>query len=464
VARPQPAAAAKRRGDFPTPPSLVDTVVEHNLPPAGRGGTVRVLDPACGDGRFLIATGRALADRGAAVRLYGVDIDAGAAAAARVALDAAGFTCATIEHDDALRRSWDGATFDLVIGNPPFLSQLASATTRGRASDHGGGPYADACAEFLALAVRLAEPDGGRIALVLPQSILASRDAGPVRAEVDRLAELTWSWWSPRRQFDAQVHVCALGFRRRSEPPSRAAEPWHRVVTAALGVPDLPPALAATGTLGDRVVLSANFRDEYYGLIPAVADGTGGHDDRAAPPLVTSGLIDPGRCRWGERPVTFAKRRLTRPYVRLELLSPELARWADGLLVPKVLVANQTRVIEAVADVEGEWLPSVPVLTARPRDGADVHAVAAVLTSPVASAWAWHRAAGTGLSATTLRLGPRWLAELPWPRGELQPAADALVAGDVAECGRRVLDAYALDHVSGVGRALLTWWCDLLPT
>ena len=53
-----------------------------------------------------------------------------------------------------------GSSFDVVLGNPPYLSQLAAATTRGGASQHGGGPYADAAVEFLALAVRLARPDG----------------------------------------------------------------------------------------------------------------------------------------------------------------------------------------------------------------------------------------------------------------------------------------------------------------
>ena len=76
---------------------------------------------------------------------------------------------------------------DVVVGNPPYLSQLAAATTRGGSSRHGGGPYADAAVEFLALAHRLARPDGGRIGLVLPQSILASRDAAPVRADARRV-------------------------------------------------------------------------------------------------------------------------------------------------------------------------------------------------------------------------------------------------------------------------------------
>ena len=45
----------------------------------------------------------------------------------------------------------------------------------------GGGPYADAAAEFLALAVRVVRP-GGPVGLVLPQSLLAARDAAAIRA------------------------------------------------------------------------------------------------------------------------------------------------------------------------------------------------------------------------------------------------------------------------------------------
>ncbi len=327
---------------------------------------------------------------------------------------------ACLEQADALTMDWGSRRFDVVLGNPPFLSQMATATTRGGASRHGGGPYADVAAEFLALAVRLARPDGGRVGLVLPQSVLASRDAAAVRGAVDRTATLRWSWWSHRRPFDAQVHVCALVWERHGDPVDADPAPtWSHVVTGALAVPPLPP-LDAAGALGERARLTANFRDQYYGLVPAVEDGGEG------PPLVTSGLLDPGRCEWGRRPVRFAGRRMTRPTVHLDRLAPAMRRWAAGLLVPKVLVANQTRVVEAAVDAEGAWLPGVPVITARPLPGTDPWAVAAVLTSPVASAWAWHRAAGTGLSARAVRLGPRWLGELPWPAGPLGDAVAAL--------------------------------------
>jgi hypothetical protein len=216
-------------------------------------------------------------------------------------------------------------------------------------------------------------------------------------------------------------------------------------------VPRLP-ALGTTGILGDRVRLTANFRDQYYGLVPAVSE------DGDGPALVTSGLVDPGRCHWGDRPVTFAKRRFHRPTVDLRRLTASMRRWADGMLVPKVVVANQTRVIEAVADPDGSWIPSVPLVTARPTSPVDVRAVAAVLTSPVASAWAWHRAGGTGLSAAAVRLGPRWLAELPWPSGELGGAVEALGAGDVEACGDAVTAAYGVEPV-GLGE----WWRRGLP-
>ncbi|MGH9132690.1 MAG: hypothetical protein ACRDZZ_02040, partial [Ilumatobacteraceae bacterium] len=349
---------------------------------------------------------------------------------------------------DALTLDWGGRRFDVVVGNPPFLSQMSASTTRGGSSPHGGGPYADVAAEFLALALRLAEPGDGRVGLVLPQSILASRDAGPVRAQAAATASIDWSWWTARRLFDAQVLVCALGFRLGGGSGVTGTA-WSEVVTGALGVPPLP-ALATDGTVGDRAHGNLNFRDEYYGLVPAVSDGGDG------PPLVTSGLIDPGRCEWGARPVRFAKRRFAAPRVDLERLDTRMRAWARRKLVPKVLVANQTRIIEAVADPCGAWLPGVPVTTLVPKGGTTVWELAAVLTSPVASVAAWHANAGTGLSATAIRLGPGMLASLVWPAAEIGHAVRLLREGDIAGCGRSVTAAYGIGPTAD--EALVEWW------
>jgi len=341
---------------------------------------------------------------------------------------------------------------------------MSAATTRGGSSRHGGGPYADAAAEFLALAIELADPDHGRVSLVLPQSILAARDARPIRDAVDARADHAWSWWVPEQQlFDASVNVCVLGFRR---PSTGATAPlaWTRVVTDVLEIPAIDPtAMAIDGTVGDRGVLNANFRDEYYALVPAVGD----HPD--GPPLVTSGLIDPATCWWGERRVKFNKQYFERPRVDLSKLEGRFVEWADRKLVPKVLVANQTRLVEAVADVEGAWIPGVPVTSVVPTDidGPDglhraLFEIEAVLCSPVAAAMSWHLGGGTGLSTQTVRLSPAVLADVPWPAGDLTPAIEAFRNGDVHGGAAAVLEAYALDR--NTADALLTWWSRGLPS
>lgn len=457
-------------GAWYTPTELVDDVVDAVISPAfvaSRGPTLSVLDPSCGDGRFLAAAAHRIRALGANPSLTGCDLDPSAISTARAALPPG----ATLRCADALATTWPSDRFDLVVGNPPFLSQLATATSRGGASRHGGGPYADAAAEFLALAGELVVPDGGRVALVLPQSLLASRDAADIRRSIGERARMIWSWWSDRRVFDAQVHVCVVAFEfGRPEPVERRAT-WAHVVTSRRGVPDVPATMRVDGCLGDRARLNANFRDEYYGMVPAVGD----HD--SGPLLVTSGLIDPGRSWWGERPITFSKQRYERPRVDVDRLDDRMREWARRRLVPKVLVANQTRVVEAVCDPDGAWLPAVPVLGVYPAGahwddearvgttdasgGPDLAAaawsIAAVLTSPVASAWLWHRGAGTGLSADTIRLSPVTLAALPWPAGEVDTAVAALRRGDVRGCGAAIDAAYGVDD-----RTLFDWWSGLL--
>ena len=386
-----PVSQRKLLGAWYTPPAVIDAVVAEVC----NGFSPRtVLDPACGDGRFL-------APFAATATVTGVDIDP------------------TTEwiHGDSLAIDWGEQRFDAVVGNPPFLNQLAASTSRGGSSRFGGGPYADAAAEFLALAIRLVRP-GGRIGLVLPLSLLSTRDAAPIRDDVSRHAALRWMWWSPTKMFDANVRVFAgvweVGGRqgevRRAfgpafepRPPMSMPRLWSGLIADAAPQPCLPDGSAV---LGDVASFTADFRDQYYGLIGAVSDGGDG------PPLITSGLIEPNECLWGRRPVRFAKRRFTAPRVDLSRLAPALQRWAEQRQVPKILVANQTRRIEAVIDRDGAWLPSVPVITCV-TDRLDE--VASVLHSDSATDWVRYHAAGSGLSAASVRLTARLLASIPLP-------------------------------------------------
>ena len=471
------AVERRRLGAWYTPADLVGRILDEVLDPVVRGvepgEAVRVLDPACGDGRFLVAARERIDRAGRRAVLVGVDVDSRAIATARAALGRG----ARLVTADALDRRWN-EQFDVVVGNPPFLSQLSSATSRGGRSAHGGGPYADAAVEFLALACRLARPDGGRIGLVLPTPVVATRDAAEVRRVVLADGALTWFWWTTRPVFDAQVRTCAVAIVRgatgrraprqirRASGASFAAAPsvatsdfvgasarsgtWSILVQDGRTAPPLPDLSVRAAALGGLAAVKADFRDEYYGLVDAVTDGGSGA------PLVTSGLIDPGRCRWGERSTRFAKQRYAAPRVDVERLPPELRPWAAERLVPKVLVASQTRVIEAVADPRGEWLPCVPVVSVLPRRRADVWSVAALLTSPVASAWLAARSAGSGLSAVALRVSAPVLAGLPLPAGDLSPAVSALRTGDLERCAVEVDRAYGVDGPAG--ERLLDWW------
>ena len=437
----------RRLGSWYTPPALVDQMftmltsdrwhLEHSHSP------LRVLDPSCGDGRLLIAARQRL---GASCTLVGCDVSP----STRALNEQHG-----IEFVEANGLGVDWSTyqghhgFDLVVSNPPFLSQLATSTSRKGASTLGGGPYANSAMEFCLTGVEALRP-GGRLAIVLPQSVLASRDTTDLRTRVTSLATLVNSWWTSTPQFDADVTVAVLVFERRATAVTGSAAPWTGAITDALGIPPVP-ALATRGTIGDRATASANFRDEYYALVPAVADHEHG------PPLITSGLIDPGRCLWGLKPVRFAHQLFENPRVDVSQLSGRFPSWADRMLKPKVLVAAQTRTIEAVVDLHGEWLPGVPVTTVFAHSHGDLESIASVINSPIAALIAWHRRAGTGLSPTSLRLSPASVLDLPWPRFDIDShALTELADGTFADFGLKMCASFG---VSGAEADRITsWW------
>lgn len=184
---------------------------------------------------------------------------------------------------------------------------------------------------------------------------------------------------------------------------------------------------------------------------------------------MTCGLIDPAHVRWGERAARIGRRALLQP--RAAGLEGALAAWARRRLVPKVMVATQTRVIEAAADPDGRWLPVVPVISVTPTvtpAGVDVWAILAVLLAPAVSAHARRTHAGAALSPDAIKLSARQVAALPLPAdrsawdagaGAARAASAAAASADGAgwlaalrTLGAAMGDAYGCD-VSG-------WWWD----
>jgi hypothetical protein len=154
---------------------------------------------------------------------------------------------------------------------------------------------------------------------------------------------------------------------------------------------------------------------------------------------------------WGERPARIAGSRYTRPTVDTLSLERQVAAWVTARLVPKVLVATQTRVVEAAPDPDGTYVPLTPVLSVTPHDPADVWRLAAALTSPVVTAWALRTAGGAARSADAVKLSARQVLDAPLPAdaGAWAEATAALAEGDVASCARAL---------AGAHRHLFTWW------
>lgn len=490
------------RGAHFTPVDVASRLVTFALGDGEVDASFRACDPTCGAGVFLLAVASFLETRGwsraaAARALYGADIDPLATWVSTQAL--ALWAGATDDHADerilcadVLPRGdvWRVADFDAVIGNPPFQSQLARATTRvgeaRRVADTLGGalaPYVDTAALFLVRALDLVR-DGGRVALIQPHTTLVARDARAVREAVHARADLTGLWFALDAIFAANVRVCAPVLVRRdtrettpplvtravdrefaSAPPVTppdSADTWAGLASDLLGGPRVR--LQTTRRVGDVATATAGFRDEYYGLVGAVSERRTG-DSR--PRLITCGLIDLLACNWGVRPAKFAKASYLEPVVDLDVLEGRVHRWVVAQLVPKVLVATQTKVIEVVVDECGDLIPSTPVVAVHAPQS-ELWMIAAALSAPCVSALALERVAGAALGTNAIKLAARQVLDLPLPvdetawvagaalaRAAQQTADPAVRAGLLDRLGATMNTAYGCDEP-----AVLRWWTE----
>lgn len=190
----------KELGSFYTPEDLVGYMLDRvELKPG-----MKILDPSCGTGFFLVPACRRLTERQAAgglaqdaahkkalsADLYGLDIDPEAVRLAQRNLALFAGTSPTEGRnvfcgdflDDASTRATIGDTrFDLVIGNPPYSARIPEGksqairqrfkTTKGRLNT---------ATLFVERAIEVLK-DGGVWALILPNSVLRVWSYQPVR-------------------------------------------------------------------------------------------------------------------------------------------------------------------------------------------------------------------------------------------------------------------------------------------
>jgi hypothetical protein len=144
-------------------------------------------------------------------------------------------------------------------------------------------------------------------------------------------------------------------------------------------------------------------------------------------------LIDRDTSLWGERPTRILKQQWLAPRVDRERLERDsaLGAWLRARLVPKILLATQTRVLEPLLDIRGEWLPCVPVITITPAPN-DSHpldtllAVHRSLLSPISTAFAAREFAGAALSPDALKLSAKQARALPLVTENDEPSPELL--------------------------------------
>ena len=213
--------------------------------------------------------------------------------------------------------------------------------------------------------------------------------------------------------------------RGRRSSPTSPAFPLSSCAAQARSATSRPPPRASAISTTASWVRSAN----------TASRRTTHHRELRA--SSTSGLIEPLAVAWGRASVRFAGRRWQRPVVQLDAVDPSIARWVQSQLVPKLVIATQTRVLEVAVDDDGCFVPSTPVIA--------VHAPPERL---------WHLAAALGAPPITAlafaRVGRHGAVGR---RGEAVGAASARVAAaGRRRCvgrGRRPRPARARDRRRG---------------
>jgi adenine-specific DNA-methyltransferase len=269
------ALGRRAQGLFYTAPQIIDFILAGTVAQADviADPDIKILDPACGCGNFLLRAydllrARFTADRTVLARrfpdrdwsddgihrhiltrnLWGADIDGLAAETAAAGLllkrpAASGGLCPNILVCDSLRRPEQGAggdrafwsaRYDFVVGNPPYLSfGLRGARRLDRDYEAYLRSAFSASAEYkLSYYVLFLERgiemlvEGGRLGFILPDSFLLGRYYSKIRRYImDHTAIETMAHISLPVFKNAAVGMSAISIlRRESDPAARSRQ------------------------------------------------------------------------------------------------------------------------------------------------------------------------------------------------------------------------------------------------
>lgn len=385
----------KANGVFYTPPHVARYIVANTLDLLPKSSLPRVLDPACGDGVFLQAicdelkqevwrTARGDLNPPQLLRrsIFGIDRDPVAVDVARSrftdvapSLTRANFRVANALDDEAA----DRASFDAIVGNPPYVNIRLLARTCDEAErrrlrerfECARGAY-DLYVLFMERAFELLRP-GGVCGMIVPNKIATLDYARPCRElllsqttvhHVADVAELSifrdadvfpyiliWQKQKAGKSHSVSVvtakttHDLTDSSRARSVPQSKLSATGF-ALHGTLDVEDRVPSKPLTdlaklhsGTAGftaSRVASDLIERTE--------AGEVDGFD------FIVSGNIDPYAVHRGD--VRFMKRQFARPVLSVDAGCLTEAK-RNLFARPKIVIAGMTKRLEAAFDPGG---------------------------------------------------------------------------------------------------------------
>lgn len=412
----------KRHGIYYTPRAAAERIASDALDalPGLNAKTVprlRIIDPACGCGAFLAAVMRVLHRRFGVLpkpeNICGIELQPLAAETAALRLRWLHLSLTgrpgapRIVRADALRESiFPPASFDLVLGNPPFVPVRAipeEEKRRLRASYRFTNGRFNLFSLFIELGARLAR-EGGVCGWLAPDRLLLNTQGEPMRRWLlteQRLISV--SALPPGLFGEAVVDSAAVIFRREPMPPDGCVRVDDTGDVPAADILAFPGCRIVAGLCRDGGFLqTVQAHSVPLGEVADVRDGviqgTVGRElfasspDRAANPKpllagrdISSMKIAP-HPRWIDYdPVRMAALEESRRGTRangLRMRSP------DVFERPKILTRQTADRIVAACDAAGKYYYANTLHGTAPRSGAfSLHFLAVVMNSAVVDRW-----------------------------------------------------------------------------
>ncbi len=327
--------------------------------------------------------------------------------------------------------------FDCVLGNPPFVNVIEGRldermkgfirVTRG--SVQGA---ADLAYYFVDLGLSLVLKANGWVGLVQPRGFLNAPGALELRAGLSRHNRSPRMVYVPPQSnlfSGAAVFVCLVaigpsGVARVTMSEALDSAEWRVVQVADANwwavVQGSCSGLTATpSATGDRIgdlyeVTASMTAADAYEVKPFVRDDLEGPGLK----LVTTGLIDPGKCMWSAVLCRYLGVDYAAPRIDPEApLPPSLQRRLIRARRPKVMVAGLSKRIECFLDEAGEYVGAVSTYTVlHPQDDvAALKVLADFLLSESATAQFRIELGGNAMGGGNITMKKRFLQDLRLP-------------------------------------------------